>query len=54
MTFTENKEGVRAIGDKIQKICGRKIYSRTRNFGAEVHESNIRIEDGTKSMRIVN
>ena len=32
------------FGLKIQKICGRKIYSRTRTFGAEVHKSNIRVK----------
>ena len=31
-------------GYKIQKICGWKIYSRTRTFGAEVHKSNIRVK----------
>ena len=28
-------------GYEIQKICGWKIYSRTRTFGPEVHKSNI-------------
>ena len=31
-------------GYKIQKICGWKIYSRTRTFGEEVHKSNIRVK----------
>ena len=31
-------------GYEIQKICGWKIYSRTRTFGAEVHKSNIRVK----------
>ena len=31
-------------GYRIQKICGWKIYSRTRTFGAEVHKSNIRVK----------
>ena len=31
-------------GYEIQKICGWKIYSRTRTFGVEVHKSNIRVE----------
>ena len=31
-------------GYKIQKLCGWKIYSRTRTFGADVHESNIRVK----------
>ena len=31
-------------GYEIQKMCGWKIYSRTRTFGAEVHKSNIRVK----------
>ena len=31
-------------GFEIQKMCGWKIYSRTRTFGAEVHKSNIRVK----------
>ena len=31
-------------GYEIQKICGWKIYSRTRTFGVEVHKSNIRVK----------
>ena len=31
-------------GYRIQKICGWKIYSRTRTFRAEVHKSNIRVK----------
>ena len=31
-------------GYEIQKICGWKIYSRTRTFGAEVHKSNIQVK----------
>ena len=31
-------------GYRIQKICGWKIYSRTRTFGAEVHISNIQVK----------
>ena len=31
-------------GYKIQKICGWKIYSRTRTFGAKVRKSNIRVK----------
>ena len=31
-------------GYKIQKICGWKIYSRTRTFRAEVHKLNIRVK----------
>ena len=29
---------------EIQKICGWKIYSRTRTFGAEVHKSIIQVK----------
>ena len=29
---------------KIQKICGWKIYLRTRTLGAEVHKSDIRVK----------
>ena len=35
-------------GYEIQKICDRKIYSRTRTFGAEVHKSNIRVKRSHK------
>ena len=31
-------------GYKIRKICGRKIYSRTRTFGPKGHKSNIRVK----------
>ena len=31
-------------GYKIQKLCGWKIYSRMRTFGADVHKSNIRVK----------
>ena len=31
-------------GYEIQKMCGWKISSRTRTFGAEVHKSNIRVK----------
>ena len=31
-------------GYKIQKMCGWKIYSRTRTFGAEVHKSDVRVK----------
>ena len=31
-------------GYEIQKICGWKIYSRTRTFTAEVDNSNIRVK----------
>ena len=31
-------------GCEIQKICGWKIYSRTRTFGAEVHKLEIRVK----------
>ena len=31
-------------GYEIQKICGWKIYFRTRTFSAEVHKSNIRVK----------
>ena len=45
MMFTKNKEGVRAIrAVKYKKLCGWKIYSRTRSFGAEVQKSNIRVK----------
>ena len=45
MIFTKNKDGVWAIrAMKYKKICGWKIYSRTRTFGAEVHKSNIRVK----------
>ena len=37
MIFTKNKEGVRPIRTmKYKNICGWKIYSRTRTFGADV------------------
>ena len=32
------------MGYKIQKICGWKICSRKRTFGAEVYISNIRVK----------
>ena len=41
-------------GYEIQKICGWKIYSRTRTFGAQVHKSNIRVKRWHNSMKIVN
>ena len=45
MIFTKNKDGVWAIrAMKYKKICGWKIYSRTRTFGEEVHKSNIRVK----------
>ena len=31
-------------GYKIQKMCGWKIYSLTRTFGAEVDKSNIQVK----------
>ena len=31
-------------GNEIQKMCGWKIHSRTRTFGAAVHKSNIRVK----------
>ena len=34
-----------------KKICGGKIYSRTRTFGSEVHKSNVRVKDGTTSIK---
>ena len=34
----------RRIETNLQKICGWKIYSRTRTFGVEVHRSNIRVK----------
>ena len=38
----KNKEGFRAIrAMKYKKIFGWKIFSRTRTFGADVHQSNI-------------
>ena len=46
MIFTKTKQGRSSSnsGYKIQKICGWKIYSRTRTFGEEVHKSNIRVK----------
>ena len=45
-------------GYKIQKLCGWKIYSRTRTFGADLarmHTNRIfESKDGTTSMKIVN
>ena len=41
-------------GYKIQKICGGKMYSRTRTFGAEVHNSNIRVTRWHKKYKILN
>ena len=42
-------------GYEIQKMCGWKIYSRTRTFDAEVHKSTIiESKDATTSMKIVN
>ena len=50
--FTKTKEGVRThSGYEIQKICGWKIYSRTRTFGAEVHKSNIRVKTWYKKYK---
>ena len=34
------QKGVRKSGYKILKICGGKMYSRTRTFGAEVHKKS--------------
>ena len=31
-------------GYEIPKICGWKIFSRTRTFGTQVHKSNIRFK----------
>ena len=39
-----HKKQGRSSGYEIQKICGWKIYSRTRTFGAKVHKSNIRVK----------
>ena len=41
-------------GYKIQKICGGKMYSRTRTFGAEVHKSNIRVTRWHNKYKILN
>ena len=39
-------------GYKIQKLCGGKMYSRTRTFGAEVHKYRIlESQDGTTSIK---
>ena len=42
------------LGYKIQKICGGKMYSRTRTFGAEVHKSNIRVTRWHNKYKILN
>ena len=39
---------------KIQKICGGKMHSRTRTFGAEVHKSNIRVTRWRNKHKILN
>ena len=45
MIFAKNKEVVRAIrAIKYKKICGLKICSRKRTFGAEVYISNIQVK----------
>ena len=55
MIFTENKERVRAIpATKYKKICGAKIYSRTRTFGAKVHKWNIRVKRWQNKYEIIN
>ena len=55
MMFTENKERVRAIpATKYKKICGGKIYSRTRTFGAKVHKWNIRVKRWQNKYEIIN
>ena len=41
-------------GSKIQKICGGKMNSRTRTFGAEVHKSNIRVTRWHNKYKILN
>ena len=39
---------------KVQKICGGKMCSRTRTFGAEVQKSNIRITRWHNKYKILN
>ena len=41
-------------GYKIQKICGGKMYSRTRTFSAEVLKSNIRATRWHNNYKILN
>ena len=41
-------------GNKIQKICGGKMYSRMHTFGAEVHKSNIRVTRWHNKYKILN
>ena len=44
--------GLSKWGYKIQKICGGKMYSRTRTFSAEVHKYRIlESQDGTTSIK---
>ena len=38
-------------GYRIRKTCGWKIYSRTCTFGAEVHNSNIRVKKLAQQVR---
>ena len=51
---SEDEKEFEQIGYKIQKICGGKMYSRTRTFGAEVHKSNIRVTRWHNKYMILN
>ena len=44
MIFTKKRKEFENSGYKIEKLCGLRIYSRRRTFGADVHKSNIQVK----------
>ena len=44
MIFTKKRKEFENSGYKIEKLCGWRIYSRRRTFGADVHKSNIQVK----------
>ena len=54
MIFTKQERSLSKSGYKIQKICGGKIYSPTRTFGAEVNKSNITDTTWHNKYKILN
>ena len=56
MIFSNKKKGrsLRRSGYTIQKICGGKMYLRTRTFKAESHKSNIRVTRWQNKYKMLN
>ena len=56
MIFSNQKKGrsLRKSGYTIQKICGGKMYLRTRTFKAESHKSNIRVTRWHNKYKLLN